>query len=80
MSASLSAFDRVVRRLVATKALDRGRLIRPCDWTTAMDHFARRMAAMEELDETARVWLQCQPQPLAESAIDQLQNIFGASW
>lgn len=56
-----------------------GDTLPPRDWTTTMDHFARRMAAMEEFDETTRLWMQCQPQPLAESAIDELQQKFGAS-
>ena len=37
---------------------------------------------LEELDETARLWLQCQPRPapLAEEQIEELRQQFGAVW
>jgi hypothetical protein len=40
------------------------------------------MAALEELEETARLWLLAgrKPQPLTPEQIDQLRKQFGASW
>jgi 3-dehydro-4-phosphotetronate decarboxylase len=40
------------------------------------------MAVLEELEETARLWLMSQPRPtpLSDSQIDQLRSAFGASW
>ena len=40
------------------------------------------MAVLEELEETARLWLMCQPrpEPLAENHIDELRRVFGARW
>jgi ribulose-5-phosphate 4-epimerase/fuculose-1-phosphate aldolase len=39
-------------------------------------------AVLEELEETAKLWLMCQPrpQPLAELQIDELRRQFGATW
>ena len=39
-------------------------------------------AALEELEETARLWLLAspKPEPLSEEQIDQLRRHFGASW
>jgi len=39
-------------------------------------------AVLEELEETARLWLLCQPrpQPLSEAHIDELRRQFGAAW
>jgi ribulose-5-phosphate 4-epimerase/fuculose-1-phosphate aldolase len=43
---------------------------------------AEAMAVLEELEETARLWLSCtpKPQPLTEAQIDELRHQFGASW
>src|ERR1700733_107331 len=43
---------------------------------------AAAMAALEELEETARLWLLAQqkPEPLTPRQIDQLRQQFGASW
>ena len=43
---------------------------------------AAAMAVLEELEETARLWLMTQPkpQPLSENAIQQLRENFGAIW
>ena len=41
---------------------------------------AAAMATLEELEETARLWLLTRPQPLDESAIDELRRHFGAAW
>lgn len=40
------------------------------------------MTVLEELEETARLWLMTQPQPaaLSEEAIQQLRETFGAIW
>jgi len=43
---------------------------------------AAAMAVLEELEETARLWLMTQPKPapLSEEAIQQLRDEFGAIW
>ena len=43
---------------------------------------AEASAVLEELEETARLWLLCQPRPapLDETQIDALRQQFGASW
>ena len=43
---------------------------------------AEACAVLEELEETARLWLLCQPrpQPLAEAQIDELRRQFGCAW
>jgi 3-dehydro-4-phosphotetronate decarboxylase len=43
---------------------------------------AEAMAVLEELEETARLWLLCQPRPAPLSAerIDALRRAFGAAW
>jgi len=43
---------------------------------------AAAMAVLEELEETARLWLMTRPkpEPLSEAAIQQLRDTFGASW
>ena len=43
---------------------------------------AEASAVLEELEETAKLWLLCQPQPqpLAEAQIDELRRQFGAAW
>jgi ribulose-5-phosphate 4-epimerase/fuculose-1-phosphate aldolase len=43
---------------------------------------AAAMAALEELEETARLWLLAdrKPEPLSPQQIDQLRQHFGASW
>ena len=43
---------------------------------------AAAMAALEELEETARLWLLAdrKPEPLTPEQIDQLRQQFGASW
>jgi hypothetical protein len=41
------------------------------------------MATLEELEETARLWLMMgpkRPAPLTEAQIDELRQAFGASW
>jgi 3-dehydro-4-phosphotetronate decarboxylase len=43
---------------------------------------AEAMAVLEELEETARLWLACDPKPapLADEQIDALRRTFDASW
>lgn len=48
---------------------------------------AEAMATLEELEETARLWMMCQglpearrPAPLTEAQIDELRRQFGAHW
>lgn len=43
---------------------------------------AAAMATLEELEETARLWLMStpRPQPLSEAQIDELRREFGARW
>jgi 3-dehydro-4-phosphotetronate decarboxylase len=43
---------------------------------------AAAMAVLEELEETARLWLMCTPKPtpLTESQIDDLRRGFNAAW
>ncbi|CAN5449488.1 aldolase [soil metagenome] len=43
---------------------------------------AAAMAVLEELEETARLWLLSnpRPQPLTEAQIDELRSAFGARW
>jgi ribulose-5-phosphate 4-epimerase/fuculose-1-phosphate aldolase len=43
---------------------------------------AEASAVPEEPEETARLWLLCQPRPapLDETRIDELQRQFGAAW
>jgi 3-dehydro-4-phosphotetronate decarboxylase len=43
---------------------------------------AAAMATLEELEETARLWLltECKPAPLSEAQIDELRRAFGAIW
>jgi ribulose-5-phosphate 4-epimerase/fuculose-1-phosphate aldolase len=43
---------------------------------------ATAMATLEELEETARLWLACRPQtePLSDAQITDLQQAFGAKW
>jgi len=43
---------------------------------------AAAMAALEELEETARLWLLAgrKPEQLSSQQIDQLRQQFGASW
>lgn len=43
---------------------------------------AEASAVLEELEETARLWLMCEPRPapLGEAAIEELRQAFGACW
>jgi 3-dehydro-4-phosphotetronate decarboxylase len=41
---------------------------------------AEASAVLEELEETARLWLLTRPAPLTEAQIDELRTHFGARW
>lgn len=41
---------------------------------------ATAMATLEELEETARLWLLARPDPLGDAAIDDLRRQFGTLW
>jgi ribulose-5-phosphate 4-epimerase/fuculose-1-phosphate aldolase len=41
---------------------------------------AQAMAVLEELEETARLWLLAKPQPLDAEALQELRSAFGAAW
>ncbi len=41
---------------------------------------AQASAVLEELEETARLWLLARPEPLADAQIDELRRHFGARW
>ncbi len=75
----------VVQRIAAMAA--RGTPIRavmldrlgPNVWQRSL---AEASAVLEELEETAKLWLLCQPrpQPLSDAHIDELRRHFGAAW
>jgi 3-dehydro-4-phosphotetronate decarboxylase len=46
------------------------------------DSPANAMAALEELEETARLWLMTarRPEPLSDTQMDELRSAFGARW
>jgi ribulose-5-phosphate 4-epimerase/fuculose-1-phosphate aldolase len=46
------------------------------------ESLAAAMAVLEELEETARLWLNCavKPAPVSEAQIDELRREFGARW
>jgi ribulose-5-phosphate 4-epimerase/fuculose-1-phosphate aldolase len=41
---------------------------------------AAAMATLEELEESARLWLLARPAPLDSQQIDELRHSFGAHW
>jgi 3-dehydro-4-phosphotetronate decarboxylase len=41
---------------------------------------AAAMAVLEELEETARLWLLAQPTPLDETQLAERRSVFGATW
>lgn len=41
---------------------------------------AEASAVLEELEETARLWLMTRPEPLTPAQIDELRHTFGARW
>ena len=77
--------DDIARRIDAARS--RGQLLRavlherlgPNVWH---DSPGAAMAVLEELEETAKLWLMSQPRPtpLSAAQIDELRSAFGASW
>jgi len=75
----------VAQKIAAARA--RGQLLRavlherlgPNVWH---DSPGAAMAVLEELEETARLWLMTSPRPtpLGATQIDELRSAFGASW
>ena len=41
---------------------------------------AAAMAVLEELEETARLWLLVRPTPMDETQLADLRSVFGARW
>jgi 3-dehydro-4-phosphotetronate decarboxylase len=72
------AIERMKTRGTPIRAVMLDRL-GPNVWHTSP---AAAMAALEELEETARLWLLAgrKPEPLTPEQIDQLRRQFGASW
>jgi ribulose-5-phosphate 4-epimerase/fuculose-1-phosphate aldolase len=46
------------------------------------DSPAQAMAVLEELEETAKLWLLAQPKPrgLGRQALEELEKVFGCRW
>ena len=51
----------------------------PVVWESSV---SKASYALEELEETARLWLMSQPRPapLDQAALDELRDAFGATW
>ena len=51
----------------------------PVIWESSV---SKASYALEELEETARLWLMTQPRPAAldQAALDELKEVFGAEW
>ena len=51
----------------------------PVVWESSV---SKASYALEELEETARLWLMTQPrpEPLSQAALDELRETFGANW
>ena len=51
----------------------------PVVWESSV---AKASYALEELEETARLWLMSnpRPEPLSQAALDELRETFGAHW
>ncbi|RFU49452.1 aldolase [Paraburkholderia sp. DHOC27] len=72
----------VAQRIAALANSVRGVLLErlgPVVWERSVAHASY---ALEELEETARLWLMTQPRPapLDDAAIDTLRKVFGARW
>jgi 3-dehydro-4-phosphotetronate decarboxylase len=64
------------RRGITIRAVMLARL-GPNVWS---DTPASTMAVLEELEETARLWLRCQPPPLTAEDVEDLKHAFGTQW
>ncbi|SDV50380.1 3-oxo-tetronate 4-phosphate decarboxylase [Chitinasiproducens palmae] len=74
--------DRVAERVEALAAQVRGVLVErlgPIVWESSV---SRAAWALEELEETAKLWLSSQPKPapLDETQLDELRETFNARW
>ncbi len=75
--------DLVAQRIMGSHAA--GRAIRavmlerlgPCVWHT---NPAAASALLEELEETARLWMMTRPSPLGEAELEELRQQFGSSY
>jgi ribulose-5-phosphate 4-epimerase/fuculose-1-phosphate aldolase len=75
--------DRVAEQIESARAA--GRPLRavmldrlgPNVWHETLDEAS---ALLEELEETARLWLMTRPEPLKAAQIDELRTHFGARW
>jgi 3-dehydro-4-phosphotetronate decarboxylase len=72
----------VAQRIAALADRVRGVLLErlgPVVWERSVAHASY---ALEELEETARLWLMTHPRPapLDEGALEELRNVFGARW
>ncbi|SDM08262.1 Ribulose-5-phosphate 4-epimerase/Fuculose-1-phosphate aldolase [Oryzisolibacter propanilivorax] len=76
------AVEQAMEQAASRQAPIRGVLLErlgPTVWHTSL---AAAMAVLEELEETARLWLTVQPrpEPLSDAQIDELRQQFGATW
>lgn len=74
--------SRVAREIAALAARVRAVVLErlgPVVWERSVSHASY---ALEELEETARLWLMTKPRPapLDEAALDELRRTFGARW
>ena len=74
--------DRIIQAMKTKKTPIRAVMIDrlgPNVWHSSL---TSAMAALEELEETARIWLTCtpKPEPLSPAQIDELRVHFGVSW
>lgn len=73
---------KVAERVAQLASLVRGVMLErlgPVIWESSV---SKASYALEELEETARLWLMNQPRPtpLSQSALDELHEVFGVQW
>lgn len=73
---------KVAERVAQLANLVRGVMLErlgPVIWESSV---SKASYALEELEETARLWLMNQPRPtpLSQSALDELHEVFGVQW
>ena len=74
--------DKVAERVAQLANSVRGVMLErlgPVIWESSV---SKASYALEELEETARLWLMTQPRPaaLGEAALEELRQVFGARW
>jgi ribulose-5-phosphate 4-epimerase/fuculose-1-phosphate aldolase len=74
--------DKVAERVAQLANSVRGVMLErlgPVIWESSV---SKASYALEELEETARLWLMTQPRPapLDEAALEELRRVFGARW